>query len=502
VNAERDDMVGSEVGSEVAEEPQPVEAVGAIWIDATHQLEGEGEASEASDPPAWADGAAGVPEAPAGVADDTGDFSAEEADPADATIDDDGAEQDLSDATGDEEGEEVPGRPRQECTANLSAAEAAAARKNDAGFAPLVGGVSLEELAAMSERMNLLGSSIGGCRLDDQLGSGSMGSVYRATHLSLDKIVAVKVLNPALFHARKHVDQFFFEARAAAVIDHPNIVTVFDVGQERGFYYIIMQFIEGESLDDLIRREGTLEPAEVIRIGIEAASGLRTAHEEGVVHRDIKPANLMLTKRREVKIADFGVAYREGMNFDKKNDSEVIGTPSYMPPEQIEGSEVDHRADLYALGATLYYAATGHKPFEGSSPVEVLKKHLNEQVIPPERIEPGVPPALGRIIVKCLKKKREERYEDSEALIDDLRDCRDLIRTVERTGAGSGTVAIYHDPDDPTVSYSPYGLPNFLEPVPEPTGTATGFGDEALSPDETADLPEGPGPDDTSESKS
>jgi formylglycine-generating enzyme required for sulfatase activity/tRNA A-37 threonylcarbamoyl transferase component Bud32 len=266
----------------------------------------------------------------------------------------------------------------------------------------------------------LIGQVIGGCKIESKLGQGAMGTVFKATHLALQKTVAVKVLNSIRFCEKKQIDQFFAEARSAAAIEHQNIVTVHDVGSANGNYYLVMQYIEGESVEDRISGKEPLETKEAVRIALEAARGLDVAHKIGIVHRDIKPANLMLTRNGEVKIADFGLAYRSDGETDVTNGVEVMGTPSYMSPEQIDGRAVDQRSDLYSLGVTLYYLATGRKPFEGSTPMEVLLKHVSEKPVPVCQLNPKMPQSVGQIVERLMAKQPENRYETAEALAADL----------------------------------------------------------------------------------
>ncbi len=294
---------------------------------------------------------------------------------------------------------------------------------SDGSASPAALGPLAEEAARAFER-DLLDGTVAGCLLEEMLGRGSMGTVFRAVHLALDKPVAVKVLNPALFHLKRHVDQFFREARAAAALEHPNIVTVYNVGQERGRYYIVMQYVRGESLADRLAREGRLTVPEAVRVGLEAARGLAAAHEKGVVHRDVKPANLLLTLEGAVKVADFGLAYRSSETAEATGRAEVMGTPYYIPPEQIAGTVVDHRADQYSLGVTLYYCLTGVRPFEAPTAGEVLVKHLAETPAPPERHRPEVPEALSLLVRRLLAKKPGGRFARTA----------DLIRALEETG--------------------------------------------------------------------
>ena len=266
----------------------------------------------------------------------------------------------------------------------------------------------------------LLGRRVAGCLLQSLLGRGAMGLVFRARHFALDKEMAVKILNPALFYLKRHVDQFFQEARAAAALDHPNVVTVHGVGQDRGLYFLLMEIVEGESLADRIEREARISVPEVVRIGTEAALALGAAHEKGLVHRDIKPANLLLTRKGQVKVADFGLAGRFVAPEQASGQSEIMGTPYYIPPEQITGGAVDARADLYSLGVTLYYSVLGRRPFEGTTAREVFVMHLTRPPTPIREIDPAIPEELEAIVKKLLMKKPEARYPDAQSLIEDL----------------------------------------------------------------------------------
>ncbi len=266
----------------------------------------------------------------------------------------------------------------------------------------------------------ILGSTLAGCLMDARLGRGAVGSVFLARHLALQKDVAVKILNPALFYLRRHVEQFFREARSAACLEHPGVVAVHDVGQERGLYYLVMQYVEGETVGDLIEREGQIDAREAVRITIETAAALAEAHDAGIVHRDIKPSNLLLDSRNRVKVADFGLALQLSEARQSSGRSEIAGTPFYIPPEQISGGVVDERADLYSLGVTLYFALTGRRPFEGSTPAEILVKHLTESPVPPMELVPTLGEELNGIIMRLLAKKPSGRHRDARELLDDL----------------------------------------------------------------------------------
>jgi tRNA A-37 threonylcarbamoyl transferase component Bud32 len=331
-------------------------------------------------------------------------------------------------------GEEFQAGPAATGTGDLpppEAADTAVTRKEDS---PAREDVSYQEYSSiplapppmicqedtLAFERGLLGSILGDCLLDLRIGRGAVGSVFKADHIALHRVVAVKILNPSLFYLKRHVDQFFREARSAATLEHEGVVAVYHVGQERGLYFIVMQYVEGETVADLIEREGRLSVPEALRITTEAARALAVAHENDVIHRDIKPSNLLLTKRGRVKVADFGLASRISETQRPSGRSEVAGTPFYIPPEQISGGSVDQRADLYSLGVTLYFALTGQRPFEGDTPKEVLIKHLTQAPVPVNEIDPSLDPGLTDLIQRLLAKKPAARPDSASDLVHEL----------------------------------------------------------------------------------
>jgi len=267
---------------------------------------------------------------------------------------------------------------------------------------------------------DLVGRVLGGCRLERELGRGSMGVVFEATHLSLLRRVAVKVLVPRARGDDLDVRQFFQEARAMASVEHQNIVQVHDVGGEDGVNYIVMQLLEGGTLADRIEKDRALSWQEACRVARDAALGLAVAHAKHVVHRDIKPENLMITTDGVVKIADFGLAANAARDGDESVRTEVMGTPAYMSPEQIDGRNVDGRADVYSLGCTLYVMLTGKKPFTGESTIEVLLKQTKDVATPVQRLVPGLPASLSQLVEKCMAKAARARYQSARDLAADL----------------------------------------------------------------------------------
>lgn len=267
-------------------------------------------------------------------------------------------------------------------------------------------------------------------RLDAVAGAGSFGTVYRAVHVVLDRLVAVKVLNPALMANPDARARFRREARAASKLDHPNSVQVLDYGIEPdGLTYLVMEFLQGRELYQVIYDDWPLSSERIVKIMTQVLSVLAAAHDQGIVHRDLKPENIMLVTRPDetgkldevVKVTDFGIAKsiagtvsEESMNLTREGI--VHGTPEYMAPEQARGEPLDGRADLYACGVILYEMLTGSLPFTGDTPFDVILKHLSEPVIPPSVRRPDVDPRLEPIVLRALSKRREDRYPDARAM--------------------------------------------------------------------------------------
>jgi serine/threonine-protein kinase len=272
-----------------------------------------------------------------------------------------------------------------------------------------------------------VGQMLSGYHLIKRVGEGGMGIVYMARHQSLDRLAAVKFLGAHMIGDPAYIQRFFQEARAAATLNHPNLVSVYDAGRVgENVYYIIMEYVEGTNLRALVNQRGKLLVSEAVDYIRQAAMGLGYAHKKGIVHRDVKPDNLMLTTDGAIKIGDLGLAKWSGnQDGSMTGTGAVLGTPYYISPEQIRGSrDVDGRTDIYSLGGTFFHLLTGKIPYEGSSPAVIMAMHLNDPVPDPRKVRPPLDKDLCDILARMMAKRPEDRYASMEELEKALTDYK------------------------------------------------------------------------------
>jgi eukaryotic-like serine/threonine-protein kinase len=256
-----------------------------------------------------------------------------------------------------------------------------------------------------------------------ELGKGSMGVVYQAHDPQIDRLVALKVLRPDRVATEAFLQRFMKEAKAIGRLSHPNMVVVYDVGEDQGTVYIAMEFLEGKPLDEIAKNE-SFQPEEIIELGVQVAGALDYAHRKGIVHRDIKPSNIIVQPDGQIKITDFGIAHIEDPQATQQTQAgEILGTPAYMSPEQVLSQPVDGRSDLFSLGVILYELATGKRPFHGENIAVIFRNITGEDPPEPMTINPAVPFQLSRIIMRCLAKSPENRFATGKDLVETLRNC-------------------------------------------------------------------------------
>ena len=252
----------------------------------------------------------------------------------------------------------------------------------------------------------------------DLIGSGGMSEVYRARCHKLNRYVAIKVLKKEFISDDAFVRKFKMEAQAAGALIHPNIVNYYDVVDEDDLHYIVMELVEGITLKNYIDQKGRLETDEAVDFAIKIAEGLKAAHSRGIIHRDVKPQNVILAEDHNLKVADFGIA--RAVTAQTASTSQAMGSVHYISPEQAKGEFTDERSDIYSLGITMYEMLTGKLPFTGDTAVSVALAHVNDDVTPPSVYNPTIPVGLEQVILKCMEKDADRRYQDADSLISDL----------------------------------------------------------------------------------
>jgi len=267
------------------------------------------------------------------------------------------------------------------------------------------------------------GQQIPGFKVEGKLGAGAMAKVFKARQVSLDRSVAIKVLPKKFSSNPQFIERFYNEGRAAAQLNHPNIVQAFDVGRAGDLYYFVMEYVEGRTVHDDIVEKKRFDEKLAIEIVIQVAEALQHAHERGLIHRDVKPKNIMLAKNGVVKLADMGLARAiTDKEAAEAEAGKAFGTPYYISPEQIRGEkDIGAPADIYSLGATLYHMVTGQVPFEGKNPSSVMSKHLKTPLVPPDHVNPRLSNGIGEVIEMMMAKKVRDRYHSCDDLIMDLK---------------------------------------------------------------------------------
>jgi serine/threonine protein kinase len=274
----------------------------------------------------------------------------------------------------------------------------------------------------------MIGHTIGHYTIIGKLGSGGMGVVYKAKDTKLGRFVALKFLPENLARDPEVLERFWREARSASALDHPNICTVYEVGDDAGRPFIAMQMLEGETLNQRLRGGVPLAPEEVVETALQVADALETAHSKGIIHRDIKPANIMLTPRGQAVILDFGLAKQPSDPY-LTSPGMTMGTANYMSPEQIRGDRLDRRTDVFSLGAVLYEMATGKKPFSGTNASAIFSSIERDTPPPAASVNPKIPAALDRIITKALAKDPASRYQTGAEMVADVKRLKLLVDT-------------------------------------------------------------------------
>ena len=343
---------------------------------------------------------------------------------------------------------------------------------------------------------------VGRYEIIEELGQGAMGAVYKARDPMMDRVVAVKtILASALTGplAADYRERFFREARAAGRLAHPGIVTVYDVSEQEGTPFLVMELIEGRTLEKILESGERFDTKRVMELGQQLAEALDYAHKGGVIHWDIKPANIMVTADGRPKITDFGVAKLTAAQVT--TTGQLLGTPAFMAPEQFTGSPLDGRADLFALGVMLYWLATGDRPFTGETLMAMSYKIVHTEPVPPRKINPAIPRDLENVIMKCMEKDPAERYQNGEALARDLRTMREgrALDTLnrERMGRSIDKTALAAAPQPPEADVVEDSMDSaetvaVLQPRPRAgSGSAAGIRAGVAAPRGTMAAPQG-----------
>ncbi len=279
----------------------------------------------------------------------------------------------------------------------------------------------------------LINTELAGCRIVEEIGRGGMAVVYRAQQPKLERWVAIKVLRPDLLAVEEFLTRFRREAKAVAALRHPNILTIYDYGEEQGLAYIVMEYVTGDTLKNRLTGQ-PWDWLEAVSLILPLGRALAFAHSRGIIHRDIKPANILLARDDWPLLSDFGLAKLLEAQQTLTQPGVGLGTPLYTAPEQMLGEKVDHRADIYALAMLLYEMTTGRLPFEAETPIKLMIERLQRPPMPPRQINPALPVRLEKILLKALEQKPADRFGDMEELVNAL----DALRRSARRGTATG----------------------------------------------------------------
>lgn len=261
---------------------------------------------------------------------------------------------------------------------------------------------------------------VGRYELIEKIGEGGMAVVYKAKDRLLNRFVAIKILRPEFTKDNQFVDSFRKESQAAAGLQHPNIISIYDVGREGNIYYIVMELVNGKPLSTIIKEDAPLDYRRAIQIAKEVASALSLAHKNDIIHRDVKPHNIMITEDGTAKLGDFGIA-KAVSDSTLTETSKIIGSVHYFSPEQARGAYVDERSDIYSLGIVLYEMLTGKVPYDGENPVQVALMHINDEITPPSRLVNGLPPQLEQLVMKATDKFQSNRFKSADEMLSELK---------------------------------------------------------------------------------
>lgn len=299
----------------------------------------------------------------------------------------------------------------------------------------------------------MIGQTVGNYKIEEKLGEGGMGAVYKGVDTMLDREVAIKALRPELASQTSVVERFRSEAVTLAKLNHPNIAALYSLFRQGEELYMVMEFVRGETLDTILQKRGALPPEEAIPVFCQVLDGINHAHEFGIVHRDIKPANMMLTENGKLKVLDFGIARLLG-SARMTRAGNIIGTLEYMAPEQVKGRETDARSDIYALGMMLYEVLTGRTPFDTENEFELMKLQTEEMPVPPSQINPNIPEEVETAIMRAIAKDPDERFQTAGDFLQELLDAGYSTTGTMRGLTGTHRMRPDSKPSHPPVSQS------------------------------------------------